>query len=508
MSVSHSPSTKLAGQSAYFLAGNVFTLIAGFAFQVYLANQLGAEGLGLFGLYEAAIATLVGLLSFGLAPTAVKFIPHFMVNSSYSAVRHFLRIGFRFLLLVGGGGYLMLLFVSIAGPWVFPAYADILGPLPVMGFMLPLGLMLFFSTQSLRGFHDIRYIVMGSSFLQLTAKIIFTVILFKLGYQLIGYIWAVVLSSLVALLWMLKGLERHRRGMSGNSIDEDPKANEKSWHGYAKVMYGNSLLSVVAAQLDRFLIGFFVGASGVGVLMTVKILQQLPGIFLQMFLAILAPMFSAAYAKDDFAGIQKLYCITTDWLMRLSLPLLIFLAVFAGPVLGMYGATFRENGVYPLYILLVAQLINLGCGPIGNVLNMSGLERPMFRITIVQTIVFVACLSILAPFYGIVGAAVAILISVSFNNFAAMYVASKKLSLKWWEARYNQWLVPIGASLVFCAVIVNLFDNIGKIELLLYLICNYAVFHLLHLAFGINEDDKEVLREFKKKFFHRKVCDG
>ena len=494
-------STVLAGQSAYFLAGNVFTLIAGFAFQIYLAKQLGADGLGLFGLYEASIAVAAGLLSFGLAPSAVKFIPHYLEKSAFLAIHCFLRNGFKVLIFGGGSGYLIILLTAIVGPWFLTEYADILAPLPVMGLMLPLGLLLFFTMQSLRGFHDIRYMVMGSSFLQLTAKIIFSVILFSLGFKLMGYIWAVVLSSTVALLWMLRGLKRHLPNVQSNTIKEaDTGPAEDSWQGYAKVMYGNSLLSTATASLDRFLVGFFVGASGVGVLMTVKVLQQLPGIFLQMFLAVVAPMFSAANAKNDFFSIQKLYCLTTDWLMRLSLPLLTFLTVFAGPVLGMYGETFQEKGTYPLYLLLMAQLINLGCGPIGNVLNMAGQERVMFRISIFCTILSIAGLVILTPLYGLVGASIAILLSALFNNFVAMYFARKNLSLQWWDKKYLHWLIPAAGSTAFCFFIVNSVGNISKLELLFYLICNYLVFHLLHIASGINDDDKEVIMELRGKF--------
>ena len=489
----------LAGQSAYFLAGNVFTLIAGFAFQIYLANQLGADGLGVFGLYDAAIGVATSLLGFGLGPSAVKFIPHYLAGSSYSAIRHLLRNGFKLLCIVGCSAYLVILLITIFGSKIFPEHADLLAPLPAMGIMLPLGLLLFFTMQALRGFHDIRYMVMGSSFLQLTAKIIFSIIFFSIGYRLIGYIWAVVLSSTAALLWMLRGLKRHVPNRSTDTVDAVTESMQGSWHGYAKVMYGNSLLSTIAVPLDRFLVGFFVGASGVGILMAVKVLQQLPGIFLQMFLAVVAPMFAAANAKKDFSSIQELYCLTTDWLMRLALPLLSFLTIFAGQILGMYGEIFREQGTYPLYFLLLSQLISLGCGPIGNVLNMAGQETIMLRVSIIQTALSVVGLITLTPLYGLVGASIVILLTTSFVNLAALYFASKRLSLHWWDKKYLRWFIPTTGSVAFCYFIVNSVGTLSKLELLFYLICNYLVFHLLHLVLGVNGDDKEVFQGFLTK---------
>ena len=64
---------KVADQSAWFLAGNLYTLFVGFAFQVYLARQIGAEGLGLFGLLQAGVVAFSGLLGLGVAQVMVRF---------------------------------------------------------------------------------------------------------------------------------------------------------------------------------------------------------------------------------------------------------------------------------------------------------------------------------------------------------------------------------------------------------------------------------------------------
>jgi O-antigen/teichoic acid export membrane protein len=131
---------------------------------------------------------------------------------------------------------------------------------------------------------------------------------------------------------------------------------------------------------------------------------------------------------------------------------------------------------------------------------MAGHERIMFRIVIIQTIISVAGLVVLTPLYGLIGASIAILLSVTFTNFAAMYFTSKRLSLHWWDRKYLGWLIPTAGSVTFCFLIANTVGNTNKFELLVYLVCNYLVFHLLHLIQGINDDDKEVLQEVLIKF--------
>ena len=77
-----------------------------------------------------------------------------------------------------------------------------------MALLTPLGLLMFLLQQGLRGFQEIRYVVIGLSVLQLTVKAVLTVALLVLGFGLLGYATAVVLSTSVATIWMVVGLWR------------------------------------------------------------------------------------------------------------------------------------------------------------------------------------------------------------------------------------------------------------------------------------------------------------
>ena len=67
--------SRLGGQVAFFMLGNLFTIGVGFPLQIYVARVLGASGLGVFSLLDGFVGVIVGLLAFGIAPTAVRFSP-------------------------------------------------------------------------------------------------------------------------------------------------------------------------------------------------------------------------------------------------------------------------------------------------------------------------------------------------------------------------------------------------------------------------------------------------
>lgn len=488
---------KVAGQSVWFFAGNLYTLFLGFAFQIYLARQIGAEGLGLFGLLQAGVGALSGLLGLGIGQVMVRFIPEHVRKQEYADLHALVRGGFA---LLTATGLLGVLAVLLTLPLLFGHWPDLAGngsEVLAGTLMLPLGLLLHASSQMLRGFYDIRYVVMGGSILQLTAKVIFSVVLFILGFHVLGYLWAVNLSMALALGWMLFGIRRHLRRYPiehARGIRLLP-----AWRSYARVMYGNSLLSFWSDPLEKLILGLTASAVAVGVLVVANTLYLLPAVFLQMFLAVVGPMLAAAASEDNLQEVGKIYHLSTDWLVRLSLPLIIFLAIFASPLLELYGKSFTEKGPFLLQLLLVGQLLNIIAGPIGSVLNMCGRERKMFVINTVSILLRAILLLAIVPIFGLYGLGVTVVGVLVFSNLSALVVARKSLDLNWWDAKYRAWFLPAALTVVagvgvYCWVDLNAYSLVASLPLL------YLIFHGVYiLIHGFNPEDREVLDAVRAK---------
>lgn len=499
-----STSVKIAGQSAFFLAGNIFTLVVGFALQIYLARQLGAVGLGSFGLLESGVGVFTSLLGFGIAQTALRHIPAHLKREEYAEVHALARKGFFALLLSGTVGFLLVIAAIplIAVQW--PELAAYQTETVIMALLIPLGMLLFFCSQVLRGFHDVRHIVIGSSFLQLTVKALVAILLIWLGHSVLGYIWGVIIATLAALVWMLFGIRRHLARTPAEGGRAPGLLPE--WRAYARVMYGNAMLNFWAAPLDRFALGFFAGPAAVGVLMVAKMLYGLPGIFLQMFLSIVAPMMSSAHAVGDLKEVQHIYHLCTDWLVRISLPLVIFLMIFAAPVLGQFGDRFADEGTLLLQVLLVAQVISLLCGPIGNVLNMCGLEREMFRISIISTIGGALILIGAVYLWGMIGVGLSVIFTVVYANFAALHISRRRLGFSWWDARFIHWVVPALLSVAVALLLQGVASS--PVHLVGALILLYVLFHGTQwLVHGLNDEDREIMQAVLSRFPGRAGAD-
>src|SRR5262245_33691436 len=60
---------KISHHSAVFVAGNLFTVVAGWFYKVYVARSVGATGLGIFGLGMTVVGFFSVFASFGLPTT-------------------------------------------------------------------------------------------------------------------------------------------------------------------------------------------------------------------------------------------------------------------------------------------------------------------------------------------------------------------------------------------------------------------------------------------------------
>lgn len=482
----------LGAQTLFVALGSLVTLVIGFPLQVYVSRVLGSTGVGVYGLLEGLMATAAGLLSFGVSQTVVRFIPEHLAQGQFGRAKTLIRLSCGVLLGLGLAGAAACFLVTdwIVGRW--PETAAHRTAILLMSAMIPLTLLLTLFQQALRGFQDVRYMVTGTSFVQLPMKAALTVALLAMGYQLGGYILATVLATLTGCAWLFLGVYRKTAALPDSRAEADVIS---AWRRYASVSYANSLVSIAAANIDRFLLAALFGPGAVGVVLIVRQLQQLPVVFNQMLLMVGAPMFAAAHGRNDPAERQHLFTLMTDWVMRASLPLLIFLAVFAEPLLGLYGPDFAAKGRTALWIMVVGQLINLASGPNGNLAMMSGLERQAIKLFVITGFIAAGLLAVLTPLLGLTGAALAAALSNVITNLSCLRLIRRELGVRWWDRRYLAWAAP-SAMAAGCAIAALLFvpgmDEAWKLGGALVGV--YAAFAGVNLVQGLHADDMDFLR--------------
>lgn len=476
-------------------------MLVGLPFQIYVTRTLGPESFGLFGLVEAAMVTISGLLAFGIAPTALRFIPEHLANSESTNVRRLAVFGAATLLTIGLLAATAITALSRPlGAW-WEIKADITDVIAVLAFLVPLSLVNFFLQQVLRGLHEIVLMVVATSVIMLCVKIATTVALFSSGLGVVGYALALIVGQFVGVTVMALAVVR----LLGRLPMEPTPAPApfRRWLRYAGVLYANELVGVATFRLDRFIVGAFLGPSSVAVLMVAQQLRELPNVLYRMFLTVVAPMFAESNRPSAWGRRKELYHLTTDWVVRLSLPLVLFLAVMAEPLLSLYGREFADKGTMLLWLCLAAVSVTIGTGPSGNLLIMSGLELNQLRLSAASSILTFALYVVLVPVLGLPGVGISLIAAALYLNAAALRLVHRRLSFHWWSERYRRWMAPglaAAAALVAVRVLGNFGDPVFAASWLAIAFAAAFVSALVaNLVAGLGPDDRILLEALRTR---------
>jgi O-antigen/teichoic acid export membrane protein len=116
------------------------------------------------------------------------------------------------------------------------------------------------------------------------------------------------------------------------------------------------------------------------------------------------PRFTEMFAQRDYAGANRIYQVTTAWLILLTWPLYLLAVSFGPQVLILFGHSYRAgNGV--MVILGLTMLLATGCGQVDMVLVTTGRSSWSLVNGLLAVVVNVGLDVLLIPRYGITGAA-------------------------------------------------------------------------------------------------------
>jgi O-antigen/teichoic acid export membrane protein len=170
----------------------------------------------------------------------------------------------------------------------------------------------------------------------------------------------------------------------------------------------------------------------------------------------------------------------------------VFLLVFGDELLGLYGADFSEMGHLPLLVLVVGQFVNLSMGPVGTMLNMVGYEKKLFQLNMISSVMGYLLLLLLVPGLGLLGTALASMLSTLFLNIAALRIMQGQLGISWWSARHKRLVAPLVATFVLALLADTMNLVQGAWTLAMGLAAAYGTFFLVYLMGGLSQEDKEV----------------
>ncbi|RZV10898.1 O-antigen/teichoic acid export membrane protein [Natrinema hispanicum] len=472
--------SKLADQFKAEFSGRVIATISSSILTVLLARLLEPDSYGLLFL-AISIYGIVKLFSkLGIARSASRYLAEYRETDA-DQIPYILKTSF----LLNALTILLTGFVLFIGK---EHIAELIGR-PELSPFLALGA-LFIGFSSLLSY--VRFILQGFERVELsstvhaadrTCRLFLAVGFVLLGYDVIGALLGYIISAaLVSTGGLLFIYISFYRGFEKNPREPDLRRRIIK---YAIPLTATNTATVLDKRIDMVLIGFFLNPSAVAFYTAGRQIVQ----FIKMPMAslgfTLSPMYGSQKANGDSDTAARIYETSLSYGLLLYIPISAGVILIAEPLIELvFGSEYLGAvpilHVFSLYIVLesVTELTNTS-------LDYLGRARSRAIIQLITAVLNVLLNIILIPLIGIVGAAIATVITHSLYTLANVYIINLELSLRFGFILRNL-LYSIGIAIAISIPVYGILNfSLGVISLFISIFLGGLIWILLIQILGL-----------------------
>jgi O-antigen/teichoic acid export membrane protein len=430
----------------------VLTNLSSFLLIPIIAKSLGTYDYGLWAQISITISLISPIALMGLSMSLVRFLSSEREKET-----------------IKESVYSILFFVTISGLLASFVLYSFAKPLATFGFNDPaatyfikagslLILLNVIEPVSLFYFRVFRQIKLFSFFTIIEAfgKLIFILVLLKMGYGLLGVITATLAVQgviiLIAFLIIVSQI--------GFVIPQFTYL--KKYLQYSLPLIPYTLLRWVSESSDRYLVTYFLGLKSVGIYSAAYSFGNLIQFLVNPLQIILLPELSKLYDENKIDEVENYMSHSLRYFLLLSLPAVFGLSALAKPLLSIFTTKDFLSGWIVIPIIALSGLL-AGISQIFiNTLFIVKKTKVPTYINIVVAILNVLVNLVLIPLTGIVGAAISTLLAYFFMTLLCIY-----MSLKYFKHKFHYLdIAKIILSSTIMYFFVSRFESLTILELI------------------------------------------
>lgn len=404
---------QTAKGGGFLAAGSLFEFGIRFVIAFLLARVLGATEYGMYNLAISTAVIVASIAALGLDDGMIRYIAIMTKKRDEKGVWGTLQIGFGIGIVTSilAGACLFLLAEPIAVR-IFHE-PDLVPLLRLFSFVVPPLVLSNILVGAARGFKRMDYSALAENVIQFIIRLVLIGILALISLNVFTASVVFGVSELAAVLALIYFL--HRQFSFKRPIRE-ARRDMREIFTFAVPFWMSGLLSKFRKNIQVVFLGTLNTVTGVGVFAIVSNINLVGRISYQSIIASVKPFLAELYAQGNIKQVGQLYQTTTRWTLMTNLPIFLIMVLFPEQLLAIFGESFVV-GASALAILAYAELANAGTGICGSIIDMTGYTK----LKLVNSVIWVVLLSVtnvlLIPPWGVVGAAVATLISTATINF-------------------------------------------------------------------------------------------
>jgi len=286
---------------------------------------------------------------------------------------------------------------------------------------------------------------------------------------------------------------------------EIPRALRSPWlPGFARYstpLGAAELMNAILQRADIVLLTSIVGPSAAGAYAAAEFISRVISNARYVFDAVAAPVFSEAIHLGQGDRLRYNLQLMSRWVATAALPITVTVIALRHELLSLYGPAFVA-AVTAMTVLTVSHLMNATMGLMGYILVVGGRSRLVLANNVVATLVNIAIALILIPRYAMVGAAIAVLSSVTLSGLLVLVQVRMIYGIYPFSPAT---LKPVAAGAVALGVELMIGRNVGPIGLRIPLVIvgGLVAYLGMLLGLGLAPEEKRLASSIRARLSRR-----
>ncbi len=249
------------------------------------------------------------------------------------------------------------------------------------------------------------------------------------GVEILIVVCLSLLLVLVIQLFLV-----NRRQPASADVEPDHDELRRDSYGPSRIMpnalpiFATRLADLFVQYGNVFVLGVLGGPLAAAGFFVAERLSRLASVPRSVISSVVQPWLASAHAQDDRRGLQETVRHAGHATLWPTLVSVVILLIAGSFLLSLFGSGYQS--AYPvLTILLASHLLGAALGPAQQVLIMSGHQSLVMKVMTLAAGVHIIALLVLIPWLGMIGAAIANLVSTSVARTGCVYLVRTRLDL-------------------------------------------------------------------------------
>jgi len=446
---------------------NIISQIISYLFPVFLVpiiiSKIGQTEFGIYAIAYGFIGAFT-LFDLGVSTSFVKFISEYYYKNDFEGLNSTVNVGALF--------YLVFTSLFWAIGYVFSDFIINYINIPAEAvdkgrFALHISLFIFFVATNSNIFVSILISLQKmyiNSFLAIIIGIInfvSIIVVLLLGYGIYGLLFCQLFTVSLGTLLNIVLAKKYLPELSF-SYRYIRLSFLKKMMSFGVQMQVSKLAGFFSEKYDEFLLGIFSLLDNVTYFNISNRIVRFAKLIPMQFIIQVAPVAAEFNSKNETEKLKTLFNDTTKYLTFVTIPISVFIFIFADEIILTWMGSGFEVSSYILRILILGMIVNLIISSPGNsILPNIGIPKYQMYEGVLHFLLNVSISYFLIRNYGLVGAAYGNMIATVVSSVYVFIMSVKYFESKYFYVLYNEYLLPFALS-VFAGLVVLFLYGFSK----------------------------------------------